>query len=245
MKKLIIITLLISTLAVTGCGVGTVNSIAPSSSDTVSINTLSDSDILKNAESTNNNDFSGYNIIACEASSADRTISDSLEDISGNSTLVINALIKEVSYEMIQGNAWTKTIVHINEVISGDAKAGEDVMIYSLGGYIPLSEHIKYYNDGFRFDLIETEINNTMLHYVIDGEDDPQAGETHIYCLQKTINGSPLPTEAYERVCGAASQFDITDNGKAVTRNIIQSNENARGTIEKIMYDDFLSYFNE
>lgn len=232
MNKIVIITLIISMLAVAGCGSGYSS-------------VLADFGAVSSTVPEKNNDFSVYNIIVSEASSTDRTISDSLEDISDDSTLVINASIKEVSYEMIQGNAWTKTIVHVNEVISGDAKAGEDVMIYSLGGYIPLSEHIKYYNDGFRFNLSETEINNTMLHYVIDGEDAPQAGETHIYCLQKTINGSPLPTEAHERVCGAASQFDITDDGKAVTRNTTQSTENARGAIEKIMYDDFLSYFNE
>ena len=174
---------------------------------------------------------------------SDRAISESLRDIAANSTQIINATIKSVSYEIIQGNPWTKSVVTVEDVIRGDIQNKDEIMIYSPGGYMPLASHIEYYNDKSRFDMDDNEINNTILHYVVEGESEPEPGENHIYCLQETMSGSPLPEQSYERVCGMASQFDVTDNGNAVIRKLPGNGTDIsrEGRYEVIRMEDFLN----
>lgn len=250
MKKKMVVLLVVSLVTIVGCGKGNLqsenysNQIQSDISVESKINT--DNQINANGQNFISNESDNYdnkNIIICEAGSQDRIISESLDDISANSTQVINATIESVSYEVIQGNPWTKVQVKVNSVIRGDIKSGDEIVIYSLGGYISLSQHIEYYNDKFRFNMDDSEIDNTMVHYVIEGESDPKVGESHIYCLQETMESSPLPEQAYERVCGIASQFDIIDDGEMLTRKVSGGSEDARSRSadERISMQDFIN----
>lgn len=252
MKRKMMMLLAVSLIAIAGCGRANLQS-ADYSNQTQSdiskqeeYNTDSQSKInVSNLDfaSDESDNYNNKNIIICETGNQDRIISESLDDISANSTQIINATIESVSYETIQGNPWTKIQVKVNSVIRGDIESGDEIIIYSLGGYISLSQHIEYYNDKFRFNMDDSEIDNTMIHYVIEGESEPQVGENHIYCLQETLESSPLPEQAYERVCGIASQFDIIDNGAMLTRKVSggSSDTRLRSADERISMEDFMN----
>lgn len=252
-RKMMMLLLAVSLIAIAGCGRENLQSADYSNQTQSDISKQGGYNIDNQSKigvsnldfaSDENDNYNNKNIIICEAGMQDRVISESLDDISANSTQIINATIESVSYEIIQGNPWTKIQVKVNSVIRGDIESGDEIIIYSLGGYISLSQHIEYYNDKFRFNMDDSEIDNTMIHYVIEGESEPQVGENHIYCLQETLESSPLQKQSYERVCGIASQFDIIDNGKMLKRKVSgdSSDTRLRSADERISMEDFMNF---
>lgn len=252
-RKMMMLLLAVSLIAIAGCGRENLQSADYSNQTQSDISKQGEYNIDNQSKigvsnldfaSDESDNYNNKNIIICEAGMQDRVISESLDDISANSTQIINATIESVSYEIIQGNPWTKIQVKVNSVIRGDIESGDEIIIYSLGGYISLSQHIEYYNDKFRFNMDDSEIDNTMIHYVIEGESEPQVGENHIYCLQETLESSPLQKQSYERVCGIASQFDIIDNGKMLKRKVSgdSSDTRLRSADERIPMEDFMNF---
>lgn len=161
----------------------------------------------------------GMEVMEVTSDCADRLYTPSLDNMIKYSTEVIRGITRNVSFDAIEGMAWTKIDIEITESLYGDLKEGDLISIYLLGGYIPLSEHIKYFNDEFRFsDLTKEQINNTMIHSIIENEEHPLLNEENVYFLMKTPEYSPLPDGAYERLCGKYSEFSISENGETLSR---------------------------
>lgn len=115
MKKKVMILLVVSLVTIVGCGKGNLQSEDYSNQIQSDISHQSDINTDNQINASNQNfiltesdNYDNKNIIICEAKSQDRIISESLDDISANSTQIINATIESVSYETIQGNPWTK-----------------------------------------------------------------------------------------------------------------------------------------
>ncbi len=161
----------------------------------------------------------GMEIMEVTSDCADRLYGPSLDNLIKYSSEVVRGITRTVSFATIEGMAWTKIDLEITESLSGVLTEGDLISIYMLGGYIPLSEHIKYFNDEFRFsDLTKEQINNTMIHSIIENEELPLLNEENVYFLMKTPEYSSLPDGAYERVCGKYSEFSISENGETLSR---------------------------
>lgn len=149
-------------------------------------------------------------------SSNDYDISSDLNVMEKNSDEVVEGTIKEVTYVVIDGDGWTKVDLDINTSIKGNLRAGDMVSVYQLGGYVPLADHIKFYDDAFRYsDLSDNEINNTVLKETVDGEQLPKVGEKAIYFLEKFSNNSILDGQ-FGRTRGQSSELKYSENGKYI-----------------------------
>lgn len=137
-----------------------------------------------------------------------------------------------VNFEELDGNAWTKIIFHVEDIFKGDIKVNEDIEIHFMGGYMTLEEHIKTNDDAFRFEsLSETEIKNTILKEVIDGEDEfVKKGEELILCLVKNPGYYPFPKDSYLRIL-ASGMLKVQDSkyvqlyGEAKTKYSVAKNQ--------------------
>ncbi len=146
----------------------------------------------------------GKNIIksTISDSTSDRAYNEEFSTIVNHSDAVIKGKVKSLKYVSIKGRAWTKVTLHIDDVLLGDLKQKEDIEVYFAGGYIPLDDHIEYFDDSFRFKkMSESEIKNTVLKEIRDGETEfVKENEELVLCIAKTPEHSPLPKNSYERL---------------------------------------------
>jgi hypothetical protein len=161
--------------------------------------------ILSNKTTTNNNksesivnNLKDKNIITT-SSTTDKLYSEDFATLVKNSDAVIKGKVSSVEYLAINGNAWTKVIIKVDDVFKGDIKSGDKVEVYYLGGYISLEDHIKYYNDSDKFT--DATVSNTVLKEIVDGEENfVEKDEELVLCLVKTSDNSSLPKDSYERL---------------------------------------------
>ncbi len=167
----------------------------------ISVNLLPQEKQLEKSNEEVIKDLNGKNIIVTN-SVTDKLLNENFANLVKNSDAVIKGKVLSVKYEAIEGNAWTKVTLHIDDVFKGDVKVGDDIDVYYIGGYITLDEHIEYYNDLEKFSNInEKERDNTILKEVVDGEEEfAKKDEEMILCLVKTSESSPLPKNSYERL---------------------------------------------
>ncbi len=119
-----------------------------------------------------------------------------------HSDAVVKGKVLSVNFEELDGNAWTKIKFHVDDIFKGDIKINEDIEIHFMGGYMTLEEHIKTNDDAFRFEtLSDTEIKNTILKEVIDGENEfVKKDEELILCLVKNPGYYPFTKDSYLRI---------------------------------------------
>ena len=64
----------------------------------------------------------------------------------------------------------TKIELDIQNSLSGTLKKGDSITLYQSGGYVPLTDHIAYYKDAFRYkEWSKEKINDTILQETING----------------------------------------------------------------------------
>ena len=168
------------------------------------------------------------------ASTPDELYQNDLKKLISVSDDVIRVTVQNVAYTSYEGVAWTKFDVLITDTFKGDLKAGDVISVFTLGGYIPLSEHIEGHDDAFRFkDLSAEEIKTTFLKETIDGEKTIQKSDDLILCVVQTPKNSPLPNGAYERVSYTGQLYANGD--KEFVQMITDSSETKEKTYS---YDD-------
>lgn len=162
-------------------------------------------------------------------STANEFYSDDLKELISVSDDVIRVKVQNVTFTSYEGVAWTKADVLVTDSFKGDLKIGDVISVFTLGGYIPLSDHIEGHNDAFRFnDLSAEEIKKTFLKETIDGEKMIEKSEDLILCVVKTPEDSPLPNGAYERI-SYSGQLYAKNNEK-----FVQMITDSSGETEKI-----------
>lgn len=162
-------------------------------------------------------------------STANEFYSDDLKELISVSDDVIRVKVQNVTFTSYEGVAWTKADVLVTDSFKGDLKIGDVISVFTLGGYIPLSDHIEGHNDAFRFnDLSAEEIKKTFLKETIDGEKMIEKSDDLILCVVKTPEDSPLPNGAYERI-SYSGQLYAKNNEK-----FVQIITDSSGETEKI-----------
>lgn len=138
----------------------------------------------------------------------DYYISDNLSDMQEKADEIVEGEIIAVEHLAISGDAWTKVDVKITGGVKGKLKSGDKISVYQSGGYVPLTEHIKAYDDAFRYShLSEEEIENTVIYDVVDDEETPKVGTTAIFMLAES-SSDIIPRGAYQRVRGKYAQLN-------------------------------------
>ena len=167
-------------------------------------------------------------------STADEFYQNDLKELISVSDDVIRVTVQNVTFTSYEGVAWTKSDVLITDTFKGDLKIGDVISVFTLGGYIPLSDHIKGHDDAFRFkDLSAEEIKTTFLKETIDGEKAIEKSEDLILCVVQTPKDSPLPDGAYERVSYSGQLY--AEGNKEFIQKITDSPDITKKTYS---YDD-------
>ena len=245
MKKafLLFLVLIITCVTITGCkdssnntsssssASNSSNTITSSSSKNANVGMIRDLSVdLKMKYSIPNSDSNVLEVV----SKADEVYQNDLKKLISVSDDVIRGTIQNVSYTSYEGVAWTKSDVLITDTFKGNLKKGDVISVFTLGGYIPLSEHIKGHNDAFRFkDLSAKKIKTTFLKETIDGEKPIKKSDDLILCVVKTPKDSPLPKDAYERVSYSGQLY--AESNKEFVQTITDSSHK---TVKTYSYDD-------
>lgn len=167
-------------------------------------------------------------------STADEYYKDDLNELISVSDNVIRVKVQNVTYTNFEGVAWTKSDVLITDTFKGNLKSGAVISVFTLGGYISLSDHIEGHNDAFRFNnLSSNEIKKTVLKETIDGEKAIKKSDDLILCIIQTPENSPLPNGAYERI-SYSGQLYVKSN-KEFVQPIVDSPDITEKTYS---YDD-------
>ena len=230
MKKafLLFLVLMITCFTVTGCKDSSNNTNNSSNANVGMIRDLS-----VNLERNYSVPGSDSNVLEV-VSTADEFYQNDLKELISVSDDVIRVTVQNVTFTSYEGVAWTKSDVLITDTFKGDLKIGDVISVFTLGGYIPLSDHIKGHDDAFRFkDLSAEEIKTTFLKETIDGEKTVQKSDDLILCLVQTPKNSPLPNGAYERVSYTGQLYADGDN--KFVQMITDSSETTEKTYS---YDD-------
>lgn len=118
-----------------------------------------------------------------------------LKDLNKVSTYIVRCIINKVDFISYHGMPLTKIDVTISESLKGTLKINDKISVVKLGGYVPLSEEIKYFHDGDRFSsLTQKQIDNTILEMRPTKEPDPKIGEEWVYFLHQSSKDSPAGT---------------------------------------------------
>lgn len=124
-----------------------------------------------------------------------------LNVIFNDSDEIVRGIVKNISYTSFTGSAWTKANILVTESYKGKVKKGDIVTIFMFGGYIKLQEHIKFFEDKFRFkDLSDSDIDNIVLKEMDNGMPFLSEGEELIFPLITPAPHMPLPKGCYERL---------------------------------------------
>lgn len=140
-------------------------------------------------------------------------------------TDIISGSIQKVTYDAIDGLAWTKADVLVDEVCKGDLVSGDTISVYIQGGYISLTEMLKFSQDSFRYtDEQLANSDNICIKQVFDGEDFAVKGDSNVFYLCRT-NSEKFPSGSYERVLGKYGEMEIDTEKKIIHYDPINVDE--------------------
>lgn len=219
-KKINIVILLICLLVFTGCNKEVTSAIEDKSQNngnyTVADNKKETPSVEENGKdrtvpSKGDIQPKEYSHVEEIESQCDYGISSDLEKISEASDEVVEGTIESVAFVSIEGDAWTKVGLKIKKALYGTLKANDKITVYQSGGYVPLKDHIAYYDDAFRYkDWSKERIASTVFYEKVEGEEAPVVGTTAIYYLNKAKQPA-LPKGVYNRVCGKYAELEKMD----------------------------------
>ncbi len=168
-----------------------------------------------------------------------------LEGVSKYTDNIITAKVNGFSYTSLGTpengkDAWTIINVTVTENIKGTVNAGENIDIYTFGGYISLRDklgNILYakggkYGEGNK--LSEEEIDNTVYHQFVRNGELPIVGEEYAFYLAK---GNSLMSENSYMLVGGENGILLKVDNKFLYRRIEENNE---VNIQEYSYDDLI-----
>lgn len=168
-----------------------------------------------------------------------------LEGVSKYTDNIITAKVNGFSYTSLGTsengkNAWTIINVTVTKNLKGEIKSGENIDIYTLGGYISMRDKLgdilyakgEKYGDGNK--LSEEELDNTVYHQVVRNGELPIVGEEYAFYLAK---GNSLMSENSYMLVGEENGILLKVDNKFLYRLI---GENDEINIQEYSYDDLI-----
>lgn len=174
-------------------------------------------------------DISKYHNVEEITSYSEFAISSDLQEMSAAAQVIVDAKVKAFSYVTIDGDAWIKMKLTVQRNLKGKLKKGDRITLYRSGGYVPLTEHIRYYHDADRYeDWSDKKIKDTILKESVDGEADPVVGTEAVFYLAKFKKKGILKGN-YGRVCGKYAELVKIDSDSY--RHELMDEDNSSETV--------------
>lgn len=158
-------------------------------------------------------DITGKNIEEIGGYACFANIYNNPTDLLADSDVVVYAQVESVEYFTLEGVPWNKMDVRVLDAYKGGVQAGDRISIMQFGGYLPLAEQIRVFNDGDKFsNMTQEEINNTVFKKTMEGAPLPEVGNRGVYFVVEGVTEG-LPKGAYEVNCSFQSQYILNDSG--------------------------------
>jgi hypothetical protein len=192
MKKKLLLTAVISILGICFSSCGDIGiPMTTLEETTTSINNTNDYEITANLGVPK--EFQGKKILD-HYPQLDYETEMNIQGISKYTNQIITGKINEISYTSIGESqnvktAWTIINVTVNENLYGNIKPGENINIYTCGGYISMRDKLGdlLYAKGGKYGegnkLSEEEIDNTVYHEIINSGELPIIGQEYAFYL--------------------------------------------------------------
>lgn len=159
--------------------------------------------------------FKGYTVMPMSAQN-DYAFLPTMDNIIEYSKYSVIGTVKGVDYVSLGTNAWTVSIVSVEETLSGDITAGTDIKVYTYGGYIPLREKLGDSINAHGVNMTDEEIDNTVVYEYADETELPKIGAKYVFYLvdgnDKMENGS------YEGLFGKYGRLGVSGDSTEFTR---------------------------
>lgn len=137
-----------------------------------------------------------------------------LNSIFNMSNEIVRGTVKNIEYTNFTGLAWTKADILITKTYKGELEEGDLISVFLYGGFMKLDDHIRYFNDRFRFkNLNDDEIKKTILKENDNGKPFLEIGDDLFFPLVKPAPHMPFPEGSYENLSVAGILY-IDKNGK-------------------------------
>lgn len=158
-------------------------------------------------------DITGKNVTEIGSYACFATIYNNPTDLLAGSNAAVYAQVESVEYFTLGGVPWNKMDVLVLDAYKGDVQAGDRISITQFGGYLPLAEQIRVFNDGDKFsNMTQEEIDNTVFKKTMEGAPLPEVGERGVYFLV-TDSTPDLPEGAYEVKSSFQGKYILNDEG--------------------------------
>lgn len=192
----------------------------------------------KNGDSLYSSDISNYQIFSVANSEAElKNLYYNIDEFidSDSSDAVVKGNIEEIEYVYIDGCAYSKLTVEVEEIYKGEVR--EIITVYEDGGYTRLSDEKEQFEP--HVDLsqyTEEEMENLLIDHIFMGAEHSQVGDTVILFL-KSNEGSILG-DSYRINCSVFGRYTLNDDNYIRTEFLVE-NENPDGVSTYSNMDTF------
>lgn len=206
----------------------------------------------ENGDSLYSRDISNYQIFTqANSEAALKNLYYSIDEFieSDSSDAVIKGNIVEIEYVYIDGCAYSKLTVDVENVYKGEVE--ETITVYEDGGYTRLSdekEQLEAHADLSQYT--EAEMNNLLIDHTFMGAEHSKIGDIVILFL-KSNEGTVL-SNSYRINCSVFGRYTLS-NENYIRPEFVVENDNSKGistysnldtfevSVPKLMLEDKLS----
>ncbi|HIZ19448.1 MAG TPA: hypothetical protein H9674_01140 [Firmicutes bacterium] len=138
----------------------------------------------------------------------------------GVSEAVVRGRIADISYETIDGHAWSRLTVKVEYAYKSAGSLPDTLCVYHMGGYLTAEEYLSLLGYEDRLAGMTEAMRSRLVRETVNGEPLPEIGDVKVYCLVQTPAASPLPEEGYEVLAFPYGQLSAVGDGTEFERRV-------------------------
>ena len=143
-----------------------------------------------------------------------------LPSLIGVSEAVVRGRIADISYETIDGHAWSRLTVKVEYAYKSAGSLPDTLCVYHMGGYLTAEEYLSLLGYEDRLAGMTEAMRSRLVRETVNGEPLPEIGDVKVYCLVQTPAASPLPEEGYEVLAFPYGQLSAVGDGTEFERRV-------------------------
>lgn len=138
----------------------------------------------------------------------------------GVSEAVVRGRIADISYETIDGHAWSRLTVKVEYAYKSAGSLPDTLCVYHMGGYLTAEEYLSLLGYEDRLAGMTEAMRSRLVRETVNGEPLPEIGDVKVYCLVQTPAASPLPEKGYEVLAFPYGQLSAVGDGTEFERRV-------------------------
>ena len=143
-----------------------------------------------------------------------------LPSLIGVSEAVVRGRIADISYETIDGHAWSRLTVKVEYAYKPAGSLPDTLCVYHMGGYLTAEEYLSLLGYEDRLAGMTEAMRSRLVRETVNGEPLPEIGDVKVYCLVQTPAASPLPEGVYEVLAFPYGQLSAVGDGTEFERRV-------------------------